>query len=191
MARNRLVATSTTLGVPSRQTAAWRRLLERGNRIPTSFAAATAKERGIAHSSAHQFSWSSNSRSTVTSGSADQLARLLGWPKRGTGFPPVPARLSCVEPYNSIGDTREGDFWSRYRVCRSLQTLQIPDVQRIDRQFAARRTKLMKELRERIAEVERGSPGSTAGALHFGPRSPRCSTSGWWPGSARETRRCI
>ena len=29
------------------------------------------------------------------------------------------------------------------------------DVQRIDRQLAARRTKLMKELRERIAEVER------------------------------------
>ena len=29
------------------------------------------------------------------------------------------------------------------------------EVQRIDRQLAARRTKLMKELRERIAEVER------------------------------------
>ena len=29
------------------------------------------------------------------------------------------------------------------------------EVQRIDRQLAARRTKLMKELRERISEVER------------------------------------
>jgi DNA-binding helix-hairpin-helix protein with protein kinase domain len=37
------------------------------------------------------------------------------------------------------------------------------DVQRIDRQLAARRTKLMKELRERIAEVERRVAGFTSG----------------------------
>ena len=61
------------------------------------------------------------------------------------------------------------------------------EVQRIDRQLAGRRAKLMKELRERIAEVERGSPSSTAGALRFGPRSRRRSTRGCWLGWARET----
>jgi hypothetical protein len=56
-------------------------------------------------------------------------------------------------------------------VYNAAPTIDPLKVQCIDRQLAARRARLMKELRERIAEVEQRVASSTPGVPHFGGKS--------------------
>ena len=60
------------------------------------------------------------------------------------------------------------------------------EVQRIDPQLAARRAKLMKDLRERIAEVERRVAQFNSRRAALWGQVERLSTRGCWLGWARE-----